>query len=207
MEKNKVYRILLDDYSKPGFVSSSKNYYGTLADINGFITSLEEYDKERFKELIDAFKTYLQGNKKVTHNVAYRDEKLLEPVQIFGYFEHTMTNYQWEHINTWGFPYDVKFDKADIEHFWLSVRKKYYRCMRAEIENLVYKNPVDEWSPIGSFVLGYPCMLKREFDKLQNRLAVDEIVFDSKEAMENDMNNFDKSVVFTQFCDEIFGDG
>ena len=207
MQKNKMYRLQLDDYSKPGFVSNTKNYYGTLADINGLITALEEYDKENFKDLITAFKTYLQGDKKVTHNVAYRNVKLLEPVQLLGSFEHTMTDYQWEHTNTWGFPYKVKFDKAEIEHFWFSVRKKYYRCMRAAFTNLAYENPVEEWTPLGTFVLGFPCMLKREFDIIGNRLAVEEKVFDSKEDMEFDMNNFDKSVDFTEFCNEIFGDG
>ena len=57
---DKVYHIELDDYSMPAFVSFGKNYYGTMADIEEFISKFED---DEDNEVVKAFQEYKGGTK------------------------------------------------------------------------------------------------------------------------------------------------
>ena len=58
---NKVFHIELDDYAKPSIVSFGKSYFGTMDDIEEFISKFDEEDDE----LVKAFREYINGNKDV----------------------------------------------------------------------------------------------------------------------------------------------
>ena len=59
---NKVFHIELDDYAKPSIVSFGKSYFGTMDDIEEFIS---KFDDEDDNELVKAFEEYKNGNEDV----------------------------------------------------------------------------------------------------------------------------------------------
>ncbi len=111
----RFYRLLLDDYSAASFTSFDKDYFGTLEDIDGLFKAIREDEDtaERFQDILSVYDQYLSGNTKVTHNVAYRDVPFLVPAKVLGAETSVLTNYSWEHVNTWGCIYKMKCDKAE----------------------------------------------------------------------------------------------
>ena len=109
------YCLTLDDYSAPSFTSFGKAYYGTLPQIKAFIEGLEADEKQRESKaaLIAAFREYEAGNHEVTHPVAYQKIPLLEPVKLCGTVTQRLDNYQWEHLNTWRWPYKMRCDVVE----------------------------------------------------------------------------------------------
>lgn len=72
---NKIYHIELDDYSTPAFVSFGKNYYGTMDNIEEFISRFKDNKND---ESVKAFQKYKDGNRDVEITVAYRKTVLLK---------------------------------------------------------------------------------------------------------------------------------
>lgn len=209
---NKHYYILrLDDYATPSFASRTKPYFGTLDDIRGLINALKASEKHRdyHAEMIAAFREYEAGNHKVTHNVAYQDVPLLEPVEVIGETILRLENYQWQHINIWDCPYNIRCDQVETHHLWLSSPEGCLRAVKARFRNLCYRGTSDLWSPAEEGFWGYPEMLHMHENTLCNRLAVAEKHFEDRKAARKDMAAFriNKDVDFTEFCNEILGDG
>ena len=71
----RIFRLQLDDYAMPGFVSGPKDYFGTLEMIEGFINAIRN-DKEfgeKYGDLVSVFDRYKNGETNIEHNVAYKD--------------------------------------------------------------------------------------------------------------------------------------
>jgi len=205
------YCLHLDDYSAAAFTSFGKAYYGTMAEIKAFIEALsgDETTRERFEKLIGAFRDYEAGNTAVTHNVAYQEIPLLEPVKLLGTATLRLDNYRWEHLNTWRWPYKMRCDVVDTTHFWFSLDGIYCRAVKARFENLQYDGIGSKWSPLDSCFWGFPKMIEPEGRHLYNRLAVEEKRFNRKKDAEADRTSFmlARDVDFSEFCNDIFGDG
>ena len=58
-----VYHIELDDYATPAFVTFGKDYYGTMADVEEFISKFKDDDERQ--DLVKAFEEYKQGKRSV----------------------------------------------------------------------------------------------------------------------------------------------
>lgn len=71
-------------------------------------------------------------------NVAYRDVPFLVPAKVLGAETSVLTNYSWEHVNTWGCIYKMKCDKAESRHIWFSCHGSYTRCIQTRFTNLLY---------------------------------------------------------------------
>lgn len=199
---DKVYHIELDDYSTPAFVSFGKNYYGTMKDIEEFISKFKPNEES---EIVKAFQEYKNGNKDAEITVAYRKRKMLEEVKVYGKKEIISGNFEWEHINTWGFPYPMRCEKLKSTHYWIKSNKKLCRIIKAEFTNLQHKNAIDEWTEINS-IWGHPHII--EFG-MYNTLMVVEKKFDTIEELKENMQHFSsiEDMNFTEFCNDIFGDG
>ena len=74
----KYYVLNLWDYGTPVFVSFSKMYVGTEAEIRTAIDAMKKSPKGS-EEAVTAAERYLAGDKTATHNIAYRDIPVLEP--------------------------------------------------------------------------------------------------------------------------------
>ena len=109
---SRYYRLLLDDYSAASFTSFSKDYYGTLAQIGTLFEAIKQDEElaERQKYILGIYDRYLAGETKISHNVAYQEVPFLIPAKVLGTETTVLTDFSWEHINTWGFPYLVKCD-------------------------------------------------------------------------------------------------
>lgn len=201
----KVYHIELDDYSMPAFVSFGKNYYGTMQDIEEFISKFKDDDNNEYSELVRAFEDYKKGNENVEITVAYNKRKMLEEVKVYGYREIISGSYQWEHINIWGFPYDLRCEGLKSKHYWIKNNDVLCRVIKAKFTKLQYKNAVNNWVNINA-IWGFPHII--EFG-MYNTLMVIEKRFDTFKDLKEDMKQF-KSIEdmdFTAFYNDIFGDG
>lgn len=205
------YCLHLDDYSADAFTSFGKAYYGTMADIKAFIGTLGDDPgrSENYAKLIGAFREYEAGNTEVKHNAAYQEIPLLEPVKLLGKAMLRLDNYRWEHLNTWRWPYNMKCDVVDTTHYWFSLDGIYCRAVKARFENLRHEDIGGGWIAIEDRFWGFPTMIVPEGCYLYNQLAVEEKRFKRKKDAEKDMTAFPlvRDVDFTEFCNDIFGDG
>ena len=211
MKSDQYYRLLLDDYSAASFTSFSKAYYGTMTEIADLLRTLRESEryKDSFQEMQDAFISYQQGQKDVTHSVAYQQVPLLEPVRLIASAAYTANAKEWEHLNTWRWPYYMRFSKAEVQHLWFGYQRKYVRVMRATITDLQYSTDKEDWHPIGGAFWGFPHMLERVKPYIYNRLAVEDKVFKTLKEAKADYEQFQRvlDTDYTGFCNDIFGDG
>ena len=203
------YRLTLDDYATPSFVSFTKDYFGTLSDIESFICALKD-DKhaQTYKQLSSALDAYKNGENNVAHTVAYNEVPFLVPVNLLEAVSYTMQSTEWEHLNVWKCLYKMRFQSAEIQQFWFESDDKYVRAMKAKITDLKYEEYNGNWIDIGK-PWGFPHIIEEESTCTYNRIASADKGFDNKTEAEIDYEHF-LSVLdtdFTEFCNDIFGDG
>lgn len=208
---SRYYRLLLDDYSAASFTSFSKDYYGTLEQIGGLFDALKQDEElaERQKYIIGIYDRYLAGETSISHKVAYREVPFLVPAKVLATETSVLTDYSWEHINTWGCPYLMKCAKAECTHIWFSCYGKYSRCIQVRFTNLQYENIVGKYEPLGMMIWGFPEQIAGNHGNLNNRLFVEEKVFKNKAEAMADRQSFihNPDPQFDEFLNDIFGDG
>ena len=209
-DNEQLYALCLDDYSSPSFISSEKPYIGTIEDIINLLNAIksDELFHDKFPELFSAFDRFLKGEKNIIHNVALRKVQLLAPVIEIDSTASYLENTKFKHINTWGFPYEMQFERTCNEHIWISYKGKYYRCIRAKIKDLKYKNSIGQYTEI-DMAWGFPRQIEFENNTTYNRLYVTEKVFEKQEDVLIDIENFKQNPdpIFTEILNDIFGDG
>ena len=209
--EDQLYCLHLWDYGAPPFISKSKAYYGTLFDIQSFVAALEDDDKTRkiFSEMIAAFHEFQSGNRSVTHNVAYKNTPLLQPMEILGRRSLHLTNHSWTHINIWNCDYNMRCDSVDTQHHWISSAKGYYRIVKAYFNNLQHQGFKDNWYTLQDGFWGHPKVLEADGTMLTNRLYITETKFENPDAAMKNMAKFHdiRDVDFTESCNDILGDG
>ena len=211
MRTEEYYLIELDNYAMPGFVSFSKEY---LMTISGFKEWLEELRKDenmvqQWQILSEALQAFLDGQKYVTHQVAYRQVPFAKQVTLLHSESTSFDNHQWEHINTWGFPYRMRCEHVETRHFWLKCDGYYSRYMEARFTNLEYESSSGKWDTFGDSFWGYPGVLVTEGNITRNLLAEPEKEFETFQEVKSDWQSFcqEPKPDFTEFCNDIFGDG
>lgn len=207
---DQIYRIPLDDYSCPGFVSAMKVYYGTLKDLSGFMAAIRNDGQfaDGLSELTTCFDRFLQGEKNITYVVAFKEQPFLKRAKRLGEATSEYKDLEWEHINTWGCPYFMRCDEVKCSHLWLSCTGAYTRAIKAEFINLQYKNTIGNYTrPIMHW--GFPHQIETEGNKTYSSLFGVEKTFESKTEALNDMENFnrDDKPDFSVLMEDIFGDG
>ena len=207
----RYYRLELDDAAAASFTSLGKYYYGTLDEIAGFISAFENDPKlkDDYQPLISAFKTYVAGDHQVKHMVAYREVPFLTPVRLLHEEKGHLENFSWEHLNTWRWPYMMRCEKAECRHFWFKEEETFVRCVKAVFYGLAYEGLMDDWIKVGDMLWGYSHMIEFEPPRVYNRLAEIEKTFKTRDDALADIASFrsDYSPDFTEFCNDIFGDG
>lgn len=207
----RYYRLILDDYSAASFTSFSKDYFGKMEDIAGLFKAIREDDSiaDSFKDLLSVYKLYLSGDKKVTHRVAYQEVPFLVPAKKLGSETTVLNNHTWNHTNTWGYIYEMRCEKAESTHIWLSCHGKYSRCIQTRFTNLEYMNPLGKHTSHGGRMWGFPHQLEYESPISESRLFVVEKFFKNKAETINDHLNFvhNPDPKFDSVVDDLFGDG
>ena len=205
------YRIMLNDYDKPAFVTFDKAYYGSLQQVRTFIEALEQdkRTKRNHEPLIKAFREYESGNTEVTHPVCFHEAKLLTPIKCIGTKQFSLGPRQWDHINIWGFPNPLRYESVDVTFYWFSEKDSYCRCLTAQFQNLEMESLNGKWHPLADATWGHPHMVELEDACTFNRLAVVESRFEKHIDLLENFQRFQvpSEVDFTEFCNDIFGDG
>ncbi len=207
-KKNEQYFALhLWDASMPGICSFDKMYIGTEEDIKRVAQALK--DGEHYPDTVKAIQAYFEGNTAATHNVAYREIPILIPVPLKAKRSFTMKQHMWEHLNVWEWPYNMKFDGAEITQIIIKYKDEYHRCFRAKIKNLQYETPNGRYDNLDKMHWGNDFVLNVEYQDdgftIENILYIGEVAYAKLKDAKADFQA-DK-VLFDGFCDEIFGDG
>lgn len=203
------YVLRLWDYATPSFCSCDKMYVGSEHEIRAAIAEMEKYDRE--SETVKAVKAYLQGDRKAAHNIAFREVPALEECALVHASELILGGKQWNHINTWGFPYVMRCDAAKVSQILVKYNELFYRCIRVWFENLCYESVTGKWNVLGTFFLGPSYMFEvseegNDLTKINNLLYVIEESYDNVEEALGKMHS-EECLDFRAFCDDIFGDG
>lgn len=205
--ETQLYRFRYDDYSAPSCTTFDKDYFGTLNDIFGFAERLKKGHPKEFEDLIKCFDRYANGDKNITHQVAYKEVPLLVRAKCLGYEEYDFDKYKWTHTNTSGYPYEMKCSRGRTYHVWVSCRGEYTRCIKAVLFDLKYKSTTGKYIEPGMTV-GLPYQIGVLNNITVNRMYVVEKRFKDKAEALNDIQNFKQKPdpIFTQLLDDIFGD-
>ena len=207
----RYYRLLLDDYSAAAFTSFDKEYFGTMYDMKGFFKAIREDEDtvKRFADILSVYDKYIAGDKKITHNVVYQNVPFLVPAKVLGTETTMLTDYAWDHFNTWNCLYRMKCDKAESKHIWFSCHGKYHRCIQTKFTNLLYESTVGNFVSHDGWMLGFPHQLEYLPPVTTSRLCVVEKSFKNKAEAMNDRINFiqNPDPIFERVLDDLFGDG
>lgn len=164
---------------------------------------------ERYAATVAAYEAYWI-NPAATHNVALREVPILTPVHRICSSQLELGEKEWEHINVWGFPYKMRFDRATINQLLIKHNKHFHRMLRVTFTNLCYESVIGTWSPADHF-WGHGCLLDVQDNpdgsiSLDSLLYMEQDQFEKASAADDLMLDPDK-VFFDRICDEIFGDG
>lgn len=206
-KSEQYYALQLWDASVPGFCSLDKMYIGTEDDIKAVAKMMAA--KERYPDTVKAISDYFEGKTEATHSIAFQEIPILKPVLLKAQRSFTMGKKEWEHLNTWQWPYNMRFDGAELSQIIIKYEKQYYRCLRAKIKNLQYESVNGRYDRLDSHFWGNGFVFEIKHDgvdfTIENLLYVGEIAYakfkDAKADFESD------NIKFEGICDEIFGDG
>ena len=171
---------------------------------------VEKCFAERFSSLTKTFRAYQSGQHNITHNVAYQEVRFLDKVTLLYRESYTAEKLAWEHLNTWQWPYFMSCEKVESEHLWLRCKDRYYRCFMAKFYSLKYGTDPNEQTPAGGMLWGFPEMLEvDDLPLMWNRLAEPEKNFKTLAEAQADWEAFRAAPNpdFSEFCNDIFGDG
>ena len=208
---SRYYRLLLDDYSAASFTSFDKDYFGTLEQLEGFFQAIkaDEDMAKRQEYILSVYEQFLAGKKTISHSVAHREVPFLVPAKILGEEKTVLTNHAWEHLNTWQCPYQMRCDKAESTHLWVSCYGKYSRVIQTKFTNLYYDGIGNGYRKFDGSTWGFPHQIEFGGINTHCRLFVEEKVFKNKAAAMNDRINFmhEPDPIFDRVLDDIFADG
>lgn len=177
-----IYCIKLIDSATPGYVTADKNFYGTMEDIN----------------------MYLSSHK--LGNISYHNPPKIEPVEKV-YQEWIVESDVIEavHMNVWDCSYEFRLENVWTYHKWIKCENSYRRIVLVEAHGVKYYCDIrDEWRPVGDF-WGLPDI----FQNSKMLFYVDEWGFENEEMLLQDAKNFEseKNIDLTEFYNEILADG
>ena len=121
------------------------------------------------------------------------------------------TDCVWEHTNIWDSVYTLRCRSIGSHHIWLAYNGRFYRCIQAEFTGLQVACHDEKWLTVDRQrqIWGNPEALQVEGDRVSGGLYLLEKVLDSLEAVQQDWEAFQQNPqpIFTEICNEIFGDG
>ncbi len=206
----KFFRLELTDYATPGFCSLTKPYYGSLNDVISFIERINSFNLDCDPdELQMALSKYMAGNKRVKHHTVSSNVNFLNKVELLEKRLYSLYNLNWQHINIWNCPYNLRASGVEVEEVLIKDKEKYSRCAKLKVYDLKLQSPLssDSWSELIDGFWGFPAMIyyDKKTETVNSSLYYRQKVFEDFNEAENDFIN--NGIVFDGFCDDIFGDG
>ena len=179
-----IFRLELEDCATPSIDTFTKEYFGTLLDINNFVSALEWDSGEALPKLE------------------------LTPASVLGLGSSDTDAYTAMHQNIWGYSYEMSSESVECYHVWLECEGKFLRCVKARFLNLTYRGEEPDLPTLPVTMIWGPDHLIEQSGKfIFNRLFEVEKQFDTREELQGDLEAFDGLPVFTEFFNDIFADG
>ena len=166
MNKEKMYEIVLEDYSFPRHASALKSYYGTIEDMINLMVRLADNDwtRTRYQETIDAAE-YYDLDDQITHTVAGQVLPVLTPVQEVCRFETHLSNQRWDYVAFSGAVYPCWAFEVDVCQSLIRTESGYERCLKATISGLSICHHGTGWTTPGSQIKGFPGIVTCDGDE------------------------------------------
>ncbi len=206
--EKQYYLYELDDYSAPSCTSSTKLYFGTVADFKRMLKKAGNYAVPDLSQTLEKFEN---GDKDITHTVCYNPHKFAIPATIIKQKTLQYDTYGFRYKNPYGFYYLARTDTIIISFYLIKCQGLYYTCYRMRIKNPKFLDDHDKrefWADPPFW--GFPgVVFKTRKDRAvyyENTLLETEREFKTEaEAIEH----FDKvkKIDLTAFYEDIFGDG
>ncbi len=212
LENKQYYKLVLDDYATPSFISWYKNYYGTLKEISVLIDALRRNKllMESHRETVEAFDSFCNGNTEAEHTVAFNRCRLLTTVEMIKSKHSVLGPTVWEHINVWNCIYRMQAREIDVRRAIFRVENGYTVGIRARFRELQCNapelDPPDRWCRLDGAFWGFPKMFYIAGDILRYRLYTSMGEYPDLSSAETAFADTDKSD-FKPIVDDIFGDG
>ena len=195
----------------PGIASGTLKYLGTKTDFK----KLLQGTGPEMKELRNTFNDFCAGNQTIKHNVAYSEQRFATPVKVLKRRKISKGPSVYNHLNAWGFPYDVITDATELTICLAKQRNNYYIYYRANVKNPRMENELSnsgdkQFMELGCAVWGFPGLLKhilREDGRiLYNTLMLCDGCYKTEEEAMKSFNGM-KDVNMKRFYNELFGNG
>ena len=209
--RGNYYFFELEDCSLPGIASGTLKYLGTKTDFK----KLLQGTGPEMKELRNTFKDFCAGNQTIKHNVAYAEQKFATPVKVLKRKKISKGPSVYNHLNVWGFPYDVITDSTELTVCLAKQRNNYYIYYRANVKNPRMENELSnsgdkQFMELGCTVWDFPGLLKhivREDGRiLYNTLMLCDGCYKTEEEAVKSFIEL-KDVSMKRFYNELFGNG
>ncbi len=203
------YAFYLDDPGICPICSFDKLYVGTLSELKEAVEAMKADGS--YKDTVAAFEGFLNGCTDGTHIIAQQRIPILTPVELKATTEFTLESKTWEHLNAWRWPYNMKFDKAEIKEIIVKHEGRYHRLMKAKIWNLCYESLDERWDKLNQMFWGHGYLLKLE-DLPNGGFTMTTLLYEFESTSdrlkdEKAKLGIESELLFDSICDEVFGDG
>lgn len=179
LNNNPIYRIFLEDYSRPRWEAAAKPYYGTMDDIRNLMIYLSENEETRIRygDLIDAVEWYDMDNDAV-HTVAGREFPVLMPAEEVCGSEVLLEEQQGYYTGSSDAVYPVWADRVYIRQILLRMEDGLHRCVKASFEGFRLCSSGLGWICIRNSIKGFPGVVTWADNTHTMNLFVEQEVYD-----------------------------
>ena len=205
--------VTLQDYATPDFCSFHKWYAGTEEMLAGFFAALgrqvDEGEEGSYEtDVIETYHRYLAGEQDAETLIASEIQQLVRPLDVLGIGRPTeMAPYTTVYRSAWDVPYYIQAEAVRVQLVYARCGETYARFALAEFEKGKFGSEPDcPRENLGVGFWGHPAMITQEGDVLYNRLMFLERRFDSRAALEEDLQR-PAELDFSGFMDDLFGEG
>lgn len=183
LNREEIYEICLEDYTKPRYTSAIQTYYGTEDEIRNLMERLRNSTNGaavRYNETIEAVEYYDLDNE-LTHTVAGQTLPILKPVEEVCRVETQINNQYWNYQTYEGSIIRCYASRVDVSQCLIATDSGYERCVKASFAGLgVHHHGVGWVNPCNHFK-GFPGMIVFDGERATATLFASQMHYDPEE--------------------------
>lgn len=155
-----IYQIVLDDYRSPRYSSTTRPYYGTIADIRRmmFELSMNNHTRVRYAETIEAVNNY-DHDPKAVHHMAGSEFPILTPMTKTHRHNFVMSDVSWHYTGISGAVFPARAESVHVDQILLQHGNMLYRCAKVEFHALAFCFQVCGWVNVHNEMRGFPAQI------------------------------------------------
>lgn len=194
----------LSDYAVPGFISWTKEYFGTLNDFRRLLDGC----KEERNDLRETFEKFAAGKSEIKHYAGQLEVQFARPTKLLDEKEFVLNKLAYSFQNVYNFIYKLRMTKATGRRCLFQSGEKFYVAFWARVERPRYQDDIIDarrWIALDEPLMGHPGMIRVDGKFMENTLGVLEKTFDSEAAARE--YYVTAQLNWNRFYEEVFGDG